>query len=1088
MVIQLLIRNFRKKKFLGLHGSFLLVLFFYSSFLKTSVASDIVEVLPLTSKILLVHFDDGKVTYPNSLSVNRLVTADADNVTSWTFSSSDDADFISGIKPLKIGRKTKGTEYVKDVPWGGNSSDPRTKPWASEHWVYLVFDKEMKSGKSYTLNTGELAKNGAVWTFVFDEKNLRSEAVHVNTLGYAPDAPKYGYIYQWMGSLGNLDLSSYSGKKFWIYKEGTELPVKQGTIRLRKAANNTETYQANDTPNKNFLGAEVYDCDFSDIKSEGTYKLVVEGIGSSYSFKIGADPVWEAYYNVARSLYHQRSGIRLAAPYTATGYIRPVNQNTRVKSDDGTSFAGKLLYSDYSFMDWADSDGGGASKAAIRAAAEGKTLDVAGWYHDAGDWDSYFSHQRIPILLMTTWEFVPDRFADNELNIPESGNGIPDLVDEASWLIKFNYRLRKELKAKGYSNGGVGGARVCADVYTEIDGSSESNLPSWKEKRRTVVTKADAFMTYMYAGEAAQFACILKRLGKDPRNFPVEMLDAVEFEKMTKDNVNWITEAEEAYAWASNPANKPMKGTNYDAPLEIYKMYAAVNLFRLTGKAEYHTAAKTELAKHTSASSISGDKRWGVFTYLLSTNKKVDKNLQANLKNAVVSIATTNGITTSNNRACRWGGDMWFPMLVGQATTPAALEPMIAALLTGDKKYADVVHTTADYFLGSNPLHTTWITQVGPRPAECGFHLDTRYNNKWKTYPGFIPYGPWSMAYGFTPYTWVIDGVSIQGGHGPWNKDWANFSVSPLMNEWPGHERWSSNIHAPLATENTIHQNSVYGAVTYGFVNNRRYKNSDAPVKFGGIILNNSEIKLTSVGAEQELIASVDIKNATFSALKWSSSDPTVATVDEIGRVTVVAEGSCVITCSALDGSVSATCNVTCNFQEIAVSSITFNPSTLSLIKGQSQLLNIVFEPADATNQLVSYSLSQPGIVEVDQFGRLTALSKGTVTVIATSVSGGKKASCEVTVDWPTSAVSGVETSSGVRLFPNPAKNRMTVSCPTGIKQLEVYNLSGQKVYKLQPKGNSANIYAREFGDSGLFFVRITDDQEVTHLRKVIFE
>ena len=982
---------------------FLLVgLLFSLCISKSTVASDIKEILPLTSKVIMVHFDDGSVTYPNSLSVTRLVTADADNVAKWSFLSTDDADFSAVVNPSKIGRKTRGTEFVKDVPWGGNSSDPRTKPWAAEHWVYLVFDKEMKPGKSYTLNTGALAKNGSTWTFSFDEKNLRSEAVHVNTLGYAPDAPKYGYIYQWMGSLGNLDLTSYSGKKFWVYKEGTELPVKQGTIKMRKGATNTETYQVNDTPNKNFLGAEVYDCDFSDIKNEGTFKLVVEGIGSSYPFKIGADPVWEAYYHVARSLYHQRSGIRLAPPYTAPGYIRPVNQNTRVKSDDGTSFAGKLLYSDYSFMDWADADGGGASKAAIRAAAEGKTLNVAGWYHDAGDWDGYYSHQRIPIMLMTTWEFAPDRFGDNELNIPESGNGIPDLVDEASWLIKFNYRLRKELKSKEYSNGGVGGARVCADVYTEIDGSSESNLPSWKEKRRTVVTKADAFMTYLYAGETAQYACILKRLGKDPRNFPVEMLDAVEFDDMTKDNVNWITEAEEAYNWANSPANKPAKGTNYEAPLEIYKMYAAVNLFRLTGKTEYHTAAKTELTKLTSASSISGDKRWGVYSYLLSTNKKVDKNLQASLKNAIVSIATTNGINSANNRACRWGGDMWFPMLVGQATTPAALEPMIAALLTGDKKYADVVHTTADYFLGSNPLHTTWITQVGPRPAECGFHLDTRYNNKWKTYPGFIPYGPWSMAFGFTPYTWVIDGVSIQGGHGSWNKDWANFSVSPLMNEWPGHERWSSNIHAPLATENTIHQNSVYGAITYGFVNNRRYENGTSPVKFGAINLNKTEIKLTSAGAEHELIASPDVSNAISSALKWSSSDPNVATVDEIGRITAVAEGVCVITCSALDGSVSATCNVF--------------------------------------------------------------------------------------VEWPTNSDFLADDPAKIRILPNPAKNQITVSCPTGIKQMEVFNLSGQKISDLQLDGDLTNVYLKEFSGTGLFFVRITDAQDYTHLRKVIFE
>jgi uncharacterized protein YjdB len=280
----------------------------------------------------------------------------------------------------------------------------------------------------------------------------------------------------------------------------------------------------------------------------------------------------------------------------------------------------------------------------------------------------------------------------------------------------------------------------------------------------------------------------------------------------------------------------------------------------------------------------------------------------------------------------------------------------------------------------------------------------------------------------------------------------------------------------------------VYGAITYGFVNNRRYENSAAPVKFGGIMLNNSEIKLTSAGADQELIASVDIKNATFSALKWSSSAPAIATVDETGRVTAVAEGSCIITCSALDGSVTATCNVVCDFREIAVNSISFNPSTLSLIKGQSQLLNVVFDPVDATNQLVSYTLSQPGIVEVDQFGRLTALSKGNVIVIATSVSGGKKASCEVTVDWPTNADFGAEASTGIRILPNPAKKQLTVNCPTGMKQLEVFNLSGKRISSLKLDGEQTSIYSKEFCGTGLFFVRVTDTENYTHLRKVLFE
>ena len=980
-----------------LNISLFILLFIFSA--TGLIASNIIEVLPLTSKIVLVHFDDGTVVYPNALNVNRLNVADAENFASWSFFSADDEDFQTALNPINVGRKSKGTEFVKEPKWGGNAFDPRNKPWASEHWIYLIFDKEMKSGKSYTLTSENLASNGSEWNFKFDENLLRSEAIHVNTLGYSANAPKFGYVYQWMGNLGNLDLTAYIGKKFNIVNVATEKVVKEGTVKMRKSATNPETTQPNDTPDKNFLGAEVAECDFSDVTSEGTYRLVVEGMGSSYPFKIGKDAIWDAYYNVARALFHQRSGIRLAPPYTAEGYIRPVNQNTKLTSDDGTSFTGKLLYSDFAYMDWEDADNGGSSQAAIRAAAEGKQLDLAGWYHDAGDWDSYQSHQRVPMIMMATWEFAPDRFGDTELNIPESGNGIPDLIDEASWLIKFNYRLRKELKTKAYSDGGVGGARVCADVFTSVDGSAESNLPSWKETRRTVVTKADAFMTYMYAGEAAQFAVILKKLGKDSKKFPVEMLDAVDFANMTKDTLNWILEAEEAYVWASAPANQPASGKNYDSSLGIYKMYAAANLFRLTGKEEYNADAKSELAKLQLSGPLTGDQRWGIYSYLLCDNFNVDKNLQSSLKDVVINTGKVLGINSANNRACRWGGDFGFPMLVGQATTPAAFETMIAACISGDKRYEDVVNTTADYFLGTNPLHTTWMTGVGPRPAACGFHLDSRYNNKWITYPGWIPYGPWSMAFGYEPYTWVIDGVSMQGGAGPWNKDWANFSMFPVMDDWPGHERWNSNIHAPMSAENTVHQNSVYGAVTYGFVNSRHYENSTSEVKVKSILLDKINIILTEIGATEEITATPDETKATFSTLKWTSSDPRIAHVNSLGKVTGITPGTCTITCSTLDESVTASAEVTCIWDEIPVTSIEFVPNSFSIFQGQTRKLNLIFTPENATNKIVDFSVDRPETVSVEENGKLLALSKGEAVVTATSLSGQKTAVCKITVN-----------------------------------------------------------------------------------------
>jgi len=979
-----------------------LLLIIISQMNQTASAVEIVEVTPLTNRIIMIHLDDGQMIYPNELTVTRIDAALASNTATYLITSTDDDEFTSGIQPTDIGRKSKGTEFVSNsgVPWGGSSFDPTSKPWASEHWLYISLDKELKPGKTYTLATGNLASNGQEWEFVFDEKLHRSEAVHVNTLGYSPGKPKFGYVYHWMGDKGNLSLADFSGNSFWIMREGEAEPIMEGAISFRAAANNPETGQPNDTPNRNFLGGEVYECDFTSVNAPGNYILAVEGIGASYPFTIGEDAIFDAYYHGARTLYYQRSGIRLESPYTEEGYIRPVTQNTKVTSDDGTDFSDLLLYCTLPWVEWDQGEGGGNSIDAIRAASIGNNLDVAGWYHDAGDWDGYFSHQRIPILLMLTYEAVPERFMDGDLNIPESGNGIPDLIDEASWLIKFNYRLKKELINKGFSDGGVGGARVAPDFFSAIDGNAQNDKPSWKDHRRYIITNADSYMTYLYAGQAAQLAYILKSIGKDAESFPVEMLDHVDLEQMTYDDVNLIQEAIDAFAWASDPENQPSVHAHYASELCVYKMYAAVGLFRLTGDPVYHDIATEELEKIKNSSNFAEDERYAAYLYLMTDHKDVDINLQTSLKSAALSTASFRGVNAANLRGLRWGGIFDMPMLIGQGTTPWIFENIMAYALTKDETYADVIHTTADYFLGNNPLHTTWMTGVGPRPAKGGFHLDSRYlwDNNWMVYKGFVPYGPWSMNYGYQPFTYTIDDVEMEGGAGPWNKDWANFSVYPLMHEWPGHERYNNNIHAPMSTENTVHQQSVYLATSYGFANNRQNANNNAPIPVNTIELNQTQITFAEPGNQSILIPSLDVENATFAALKWESADPRIAHVDNYGRVTGVSSGTTIITCSTIDGSVSETCEVTCDWIDTTVNRISITPESAMLFMGQNLQLTITFDPPDASNQFVDWTYSVEGIAEVSETGLLTALAPGSVMVYGTSVQDSKKDSVEVEI------------------------------------------------------------------------------------------
>ena len=248
-------------------------------------------------------------------------------------------------------------------------------------------------------------------------------------IGYVPSAPKkFGYVYHWMGDMGGLDLTGFDNSDFDLIELDSRKTVFSGKLAFRKSKTNPETGQSGDTPGANFISADVYECDFSSFSTPGEYILAVDGIGSSFPFRIDPDIYRMPFYTAIRGLYHNRSGIELKQPFTE--FTRSAPHNPLITP----GFAGKLRYTTSRFVDWNNGDNDVADKPAIEAGDLGP-LETWGWYQDAGDWDSYYSHLNIPCMLMFIWEAVPDHFRDNELNIPESGNGIPDILDEASWLL-----------------------------------------------------------------------------------------------------------------------------------------------------------------------------------------------------------------------------------------------------------------------------------------------------------------------------------------------------------------------------------------------------------------------------------------------------------------------------------------------------------------------------------------------------------------------------------------------------------------------------------------------------------------------------
>lgn len=152
------------------------------------------------------------------------------------------------------------------------------------------------------------------------------------------------------------------------------------------------------------------------------------------------------------------------------------------------------------------------------------------------------------------------------------------------------------------------------------------------------------------------------------------------------------------------------------------------------------------------------------------------------------------------------------------------------------------------------------------------------------------------------------------------------------------------------------------------------------------------------------LVATVKPNDATDKAVTWDSSNTSIATVDQSGKVKAVKEGSSRI--SARVGDKQATCSVTVKKQVIAVTSVTLNKTVLSLDKGQAETLTATVKPDDATDKTVAWSSSNTSIVTVDQSGKVIAVNEGSATI--TAKAGEKRATCSVAVKKNVIAVTSV--------------------------------------------------------------------------------
>lgn len=174
-----------------------------------------------------------------------------------------------------------------------------------------------------------------------------------------------------------------------------------------------------------------------------------------------------------------------------------------------------------------------------------------------------------------------------------------------------------------------------------------------------------------------------------------------------------------------------------------------------------------------------------------------------------------------------------------------------------------------------------------------------------------------------------------------------------------------------------------------------------AMIKVSAVEINPAS-KTIAVGNRATLAALVSPSNATDPSVKWTSSDLTIATVDENGVVTGKKAGKVTITATAVHGGIKGEANVTIVFNDIA--SIFIKPSSIGLKVNDKQTLSVSIMPEDASDKTINWVSSNPSVVSIDENGFVTAKAIGSATITATT-SNLLSAECKVSVIDPNGVI-----------------------------------------------------------------------------------
>lgn len=285
--------------------------------------------------------------------------------------------------------------------------------------------------------------------------------------------------------------------------------------------------------------------------------------------------------------------------------------------------------------------------------------------------------------------------------------------------------------------------------------------------------------------------------------------------------------------------------------------------------------------------------------------------------------------------------------------------------------------------------------------------------------------------------------LDVQAVATPANADNINtlqWSIVPIAPATPGLVTIASNSGLTVKIQSAATPGIARLTVTStnGVTANRVIKVLD-PIHVTAMTIDKDTVSLP-VGKKDTLTARILPAEALNKKVTWTSTNPSFAAVERLTDTTAVVTGKTVgvamIVGETEDGNFKDTCYIYVR-NAVELKAIKLDKQKIRLKLNTTDTLAVAFSPANASDQRVKFLSADTSIATVDANGVIKGLKTGTVYVSVTSLEGGSKDSCEVTVYDPNP---NVETAAGVNIW--SAENGLRVHSDKA-RTLAVYSISG---------------------------------------------